>query len=187
MPAVGTFARCRHVGLSLTITGIAVLLRNITQRLGAKKHMLELGLKSNRPSCQLPGSSSAARSPPQLVNFGTLVRQKSNYRETLLRAPRGQHLARHHIPAPDPGGGLRAPGEHAPVHTGHSDPSAQAALGRDQLRTPAIVAVRKQTTLPLIMADITSLAKVLWRSGHSVDRAPIVTPIDPTLENPHSA
>ena len=48
-------------------------------------------------------------------------------------------------------------------------------------------AVRKQEILPATKARKATLAKSDWRVGAIVASAAICVPIDPGLENPHSA
>ena len=53
--------------------------------------------------------------------------------------------------------------------------------------SPAIHAVRKQATLPAIIALMAMVAMSCFLSGAMADKAPIMIPIEPMLAKPHSA
>lgn len=55
------------------------------------------------------------------------------------------------------------------------------------LYLPAIQAVMKQATFPAIIALTTTLVMSFFLEGAIALRLPIIMPIEPMLENPHSA
>lgn len=68
--------------------------------------------------------------------------------------------------------------------------SAEPGLTKDDSKSmvlPAMQAVRKQATLPAIMALTTMLEMSLRRLGAMLPRAPSIRPMDAMFANPHNA